>query len=963
MKARLQLFVILGVLICVAAVVATATKIGTIPAPQPSHAVITAPDAAAPGSKVTSGNLSQSNPEVATNIADRIELCTLLDDLRAAKREGRTLPEDKLLRLNQLRPPVRNSDHLDQGGEDCATAVAITTLPYNDTGSTFGYADDTPECDGSGTGPDVAYSYTPGATANFHVSLCGSSYDTKIAVYEDNCTGTPVECNDDGNCWPGSDIPNFVMNGGTTYYFVIDGWNGDFGDYAFFLEELAPTPPGDNCADPIIVPSLPYVALDETNCPYMSDYAGTTCLISWNDGPDAIYQFTLATTTSLEIILTPSLADPPNETYVMPAILLSDHCPPDFSCIDYEDEWTVAPYLPLVLECNSLAPGTYYVLITNGTWYHACMTYDLEILPCGPCDITAQPGDVEEVAETFPLPGTFSINDPNGGCNNDDPYAPQFQTITGGQTVHGRTFAYTDSITNATIGDNDWYRIVLISPNTITCTYTGETSLQAFLYEPPCASLPIAYGVQTTPCATRSFTSGCLGQGEYYIKIGRGNTFTGPEAPLDYRATFTLTPCALPSGRCCYAGTCTMNTEPDCDLLFGYWDQSLTCADPCPDYPPNDHCQNAGVPAPLPATFTGDNTNATNDCWQEGDPQVWHVFTTTELSDIQVDYCGTENFHSFNPWLYASCPCDERDYIEAVDWGFCVPFTAMTGLWRDVPAGTWYISVTMYNPNSIGPYTIHVNAVSNLPPENDDCANATPLTVPANGSVTVAGTTMNAATSCIDACFENGFTYNSSGGDVFYSISLNQCRKLAFALGTSDMHLSIYNGLELCCTDPAFLCNDDDANFTPLPTWDVPAQHPGGSQSYIAAEFEPGLYLIRVAKYGGQVGAYTLTVYDNGACYCTPPDAPIDLNIAVNGDDVELRWSTDAASAARGFYRIWSNTEFVAFDDPSWLIVADGVTPVVENNHLYYTGPWNPNDKLFYVVTGVCPSFPETPAR
>lgn len=960
----MRMFVGLGALICVAVALAASTVISKNQGSKTVQTVTTVGvhqiigGSGAPEAKASGDFTSATDPAVSAVIAERTEIKNLYSEFRAAKNNGMTPSPEIYDRREQLSPTAERRGRLDQGGEDCATATVIFALPYNDTGTTSGYNDDTPECGGGATGPDVMYTYTPGATANFHVSLCGSSYDTKIAVYADNCTGTPVECNDDGDCWPGSDIPNFTMNGGTTYYFAIDGWNGDFGDYAFFLEELAPTPAGDNCADPIIITSLPFVVQDASNCQYTNDFVSSTCLSSVDDGPDVIYTFTLTTTTSVEVIMTPHLADPPNETWVMPGLLLTDHCPPDFSCIDYSDDWTIVPYIPNVLECNSLAPGTYYVMVVNGTWFHPCMTYDLEILPCGPCDITSQPGDVEEVAEPFPLPGTYSINDPNGGCNNDAPFTPQFQTVSGGQTVHGRTFAYTDSISASNMGDNDWYRIVLTSPNSITCTYTGETSLQGFIYEPPCASLPIAYGVQATPCGTRSVSSGCLGAGEYFVKIARGMTYTGPETPFDYRATFTLTPCTLPSGRCCYAGTCAMLTEPDCDVLQGYWDGGLTCADECPVYPPNDHCQNAGTPATLPATFTGDNRNATNDCWQEGDPQVWHVFTLSEMSDIQVDYCGTENFHSFNPWLYSSCPCDDRQMLEAVDWGYCFPITAMTGLWRNVPAGTWYISVTMYDPNSIGPYTIHVNAMSNQPPANDECSTAEPITIVPNGQVTVSGTTMNATPSCINACDEGGFTYNSSGNDVFYSLHLNGARKIAMALGTSDMHISVYQNLAACCTDPALLCNDDDANFQPLPTWDVPEQHPGESRSYVAAELEAGTYLIRVAKYGAQAGAYTLTVYDNGSLHCTPPDAPIDLTANIDGNNIEMRWSTDAESAARGTYRIWSNTEFVPFGDPSWVIVADNIAPVVDVNHLYYSGPYSGNSKLFYVVTGHCTEAP-----
>lgn len=953
MKNRMRLFVGLAALLSVVAVFAASTVIS-----QTTHgksATVTYVRDAEPNS----ASATSTDPAITKVIAEQRELQRLYHEFQAAKTAGAAPSPALLSRVAQLRPPAVRRGSLDQGGEDCTTSTPIDFVPYTDFGSTFGYQDEIPECDGSGAGPDVVYSYSPATTGDYYVSMCGSSYDTKLSVYADNCGGVPIACNDDGPCWPSSVIARVTLVGGTTHYFVIDGWNGDFGDYAFYIEELAPAPQGDNCDNPIVVADLPFSVVNETNCVYSNNYSGSTCLSNQDEGPDVIYSFTLTTQTSVEIILNAHLSDTPPQEWVMPGILLSDHCPPDWTCIASASSWTIVESIPLVLDCNSLAAGTYYVMIDNGTWLHPCYSYDLLIQTCGPCDLVSQPGDVEEVAEAFPLPGTFSINDPDGGCNNDTPFAPQFHDVAGGQTVHGRTFAYTDSISGSLRADTDWYRLSLAMPAELTVTYVGETSLQAALLEAPCGTIPLQNGIQTTPCGSRSMTTTCLAPGDYYIRITRGGALSSPDTePFEYRVSFDLVTCELPTGRCCYTGICSMYTEPECDILGGYWDALLTCADPCPIYPPNDHCENAGVPATLPATFTGTNVNATNDCPQEGDPQVWHVFTTTETQDIQIDYCGTQNFHSFNPWIYDGCPCGDRIMLEAVDWGFCSPITAMTGLWRSVPAGTWYISVTMYDPNSIGEYTIHVNAVSSLPPDNDECAAAAPLTLVPNGSVTVSGTTMNAAASCTDACDEGGFTYSSSGGDVFYSLDLSETRKIALALGTSDMHISVYEGQGQCCVSPALLCNDDDANFVPLPSWDIPEQHPGESRSYVAANMGPGLFLIRVAKYGAQVGAYTLTVYDNGPLHCTPPDAPDDLTAMVEGDNIELRWSTDAASAARGTYRIWANTNWMPFDDLSWTIVADNVVPVVADDHLYYSEPAAGNSMMFYIVTGHCTDTP-----
>ncbi|MBK6764787.1 MAG: hypothetical protein IPG71_00365 [bacterium] len=507
MRVLKSLLVCLALVVCVVAVIGQYVSIpnGKPPVVANQDHVVMAPSGTV-SEKVRADTdpFAQQDPVVTQTIEEQRALLALYDEFRAAKLSGEPISTELADRLARLRTTRPRSGPLDQGGEDCANATGIAVVPYTDFGTTVGYLDDLPECDGEGTGPDVTYVFAPATTADFHISLCGSSFDTKLAVYETACTGIPIACNDDGACWPGSDIPRITLNAGTTYYFVIDGWNSSFGDYAFFFEELPPVPQGDDCADPVVITALPYNIENVSSCVYGNDFFGTTCLCQNDEGPDVIFSFTLTTTTSVEVILTAHYNTPPQETWVMPGILLSNHCPPDWDCIAYQDPWTVVDYIPLVLPCASLSPGTYWIMVDNGTWFHPCFTFDLQVRECGPCDIVSQPGDVAEVAEPFPLPGTYSINDPNGGCDNDDPYAPQYQTVTSGQSVFGRTFAYTDSITSATLVDHDWYRFVVTTPVNLTCTYTGETSLLAAFYEPPCPSIARQYGIQTTPCGTRS---------------------------------------------------------------------------------------------------------------------------------------------------------------------------------------------------------------------------------------------------------------------------------------------------------------------------------------------------------------------------------------------------------------------------------------------------------------------------
>jgi len=143
--------------------------------------------------------------------------------------------------------PVKTNGHvlqnpgtpgLRQGGDDIASATVITTMPFSDAGTTNGYIDDYDEaCPYTGsTSPDVVYSYSPAGYEEVTVDLCYSSYDTKVYVYADGWTpGTPVACNDDywfdDPCYTYSSLVEVVMEPGHTYYIVVDGYGGDYGDY------------------------------------------------------------------------------------------------------------------------------------------------------------------------------------------------------------------------------------------------------------------------------------------------------------------------------------------------------------------------------------------------------------------------------------------------------------------------------------------------------------------------------------------------------------------------------------------------------------------------------------------------------------------------------------------------------------------------------------------------------------
>jgi hypothetical protein len=120
---------------------------------------------------------------------------------------------------NPCPPPITN--------DDCADAIAIgdvVDLPFDTTNATF---------DGPGTCQTTGnlwYCYTASCTGNATVSLCGSSFDTKLAIY-DGCTCDPVGaqlcCNDDF-CGLQSQCTVAVVEGGQ-YLIEVGGYSSNVG--------------------------------------------------------------------------------------------------------------------------------------------------------------------------------------------------------------------------------------------------------------------------------------------------------------------------------------------------------------------------------------------------------------------------------------------------------------------------------------------------------------------------------------------------------------------------------------------------------------------------------------------------------------------------------------------------------------------------------------------------------------
>jgi len=95
------------------------------------------------------------------------------------------------------------------GSNVCATGDDLTSLALNDYN-------------------DVWFTFTPETDLRARFSLCGSTFDTTLAVF-DACDGNELACNDD-SCGYQSAVSLFVT-ANTTYLVRVAGYDGSAGDY------------------------------------------------------------------------------------------------------------------------------------------------------------------------------------------------------------------------------------------------------------------------------------------------------------------------------------------------------------------------------------------------------------------------------------------------------------------------------------------------------------------------------------------------------------------------------------------------------------------------------------------------------------------------------------------------------------------------------------------------------------
>ena len=207
-------------------------------------------------------------------------------------------------------------------------------------------------------------------------------HDTLISLYTE-CGGSCVDGNDDSDCIYSNRLSTLLWctTGGQIYHILVGSYlTADTGVIELTVtSDGAPCtlPPGETCANAIVVDALPFTGIGNT-CGYLQNYDA-----SCTDGPesrDVVYAYTPATDQTVHISL---CNDPTDFNTVL--FVYEDTCESvsEVACDNDTCRTAAFPFAPLVSDLPSvpLSAGHTYYIVVDGFERSTCGNYELTITP------------------------------------------------------------------------------------------------------------------------------------------------------------------------------------------------------------------------------------------------------------------------------------------------------------------------------------------------------------------------------------------------------------------------------------------------------------------------------------------------------------------------------------------------------------------------------------------------------
>ncbi|MEO8587968.1 MAG: GEVED domain-containing protein [Flavobacteriales bacterium] len=521
-----------------------------------------------------------------------------------------------------------------------------------------------PACDVTATAfEDVWYAFNSGTSTSITIAFTqGTIADLLVEVLEGGCGGTSIFCDFTALSYT---IP---VSAGTDYLIRVAS-NNDFGaggtfDICLTGSGGGGTPPNDDCGS-VTATNLASGASviftgDNTGASSAGDVVPGSVLDVGGDTTIVWHMFTTTECNDVTIAYCGTL--------VQPAVYwatLATSCPADDNVINFSGgNFTDCLDGNATIVWIGLPAGTYYLPVRGEPATAGPYTIEVSAVACataGPyCEAGATIAQFEKIS-----------NVTVAGINNNSTSSAGYEDFTGGtagsMTV-GMSYPLSVSISGAY--DTDEVR-VWVDFDQSDSFEAGELVFTSPLgVGPHTGNILVPVGAAT---------------GSTRMRVRLHDTYDG----VDYFNFPNPTPC----------DTSTFGQVEDYTVNIGGGGNT----------PPNDDCTGAvaqNLAAGATISLSGDNTGATED-GGAGFVIVWEAFTTTECTDVTINYCVPGSvFTNFLTNLSVNCP----DFLTGLLAG---AFDACTVTFTDLAAGTYYIPVLVDPATTpVGAYTIEVSAVA-----------------------------------------------------------------------------------------------------------------------------------------------------------------------------------------------------------------------------------------------------------
>ena len=173
-------------------------------------------------------------------------------------------PFDRIVELDETNNVARMPVTISRpSASACAQPTFIPAQGGAFTGTTRGTGTLSGNCGRSELSPEQVFVWTPALSGMATISTCGSgtAYDTVLHVRRGEClAGAEVACNDDtpgcmtGGAGARGSAVTIPVEGGESYFVVVDGYNGQGGPFSLTVMPPDGAPRPSACNQPLIVP-------------------------------------------------------------------------------------------------------------------------------------------------------------------------------------------------------------------------------------------------------------------------------------------------------------------------------------------------------------------------------------------------------------------------------------------------------------------------------------------------------------------------------------------------------------------------------------------------------------------------------------------------------------------------------------------------------------------------------------